>query len=301
MYRAGIDVGGTKVEIRLFDAQWDEVARQRLPTPKTYQGLLESITDLVDWADGFGGGPVSVGIGSAGMLNPSSGLVTAANLPVDGQPFAQDAALRLRRRITYLNDSRALALSEAVFGAGRGRDRVLSLVIGTGIGGGVAVNGSIFPGHTQTLGEFGHIAAPAHLVARNNLPIHACGCGRVGCYETYLSGPGLERIAHHLTGVTLGAAEIGERKQGDMAGPWAVWTAIAAELLLTLTLTVDPDIIVLGGGLSRIEGVAQSLEQATRRAQIGTFPVPPVLLATGGDSSGARGAAYAAWQDLENG
>jgi N-acetylglucosamine kinase len=199
------------------------------------------------------------------------------------------------RAVTWVNDCRALALSEAVFGAGRGAHTVIGLILGTGLGGGIAVGGRLLPGPTMTGGEFGHIATPAEIVVRHGLPVIPCGCGAVGCYETLISGPGLARIALAMTGADLPPPDIADRRHGDMSPVWQVWCALTASLLRALTLTVDPDIIVLGGGLSRIPGVAEDLSAALQAAQLAGFAIPRIALAEGGDSSGARGAAYAAW------
>lgn len=296
MTAIGIDLGGTKIEAQVFDDAWSVIARDRCDTPGDYVGLVKGIATLVSWAEGQAGGVVPVGIGAAGLVNPATGRALTANLAATDQPLPADIAQAVRRAVTYVNDCRALALSEAVFGEGKGHGTVMALILGTGVGGGIAVNGSILQGPTQTGGEFGHTSAPAHLVAGYNLPIWRCGCGRVGCIETYIAGPGLSRIAKHMTGEDLAAPEIAARRSQDMGAVWEVWCAFAADLLHSLTLTVDPDLIVLGGGLSHIAGIVEDLTAAAQHAQIGDFGVPPLVLAQGGDTSGARGAAYAAWQ-----
>ncbi|MBO9476210.1 ROK family protein [Shimia sp. R11_0] len=294
---AGIDLGGTKCEVRLFDEAWVEVARHRTSTPKTYDALVQTVADQVAWAEAQSGSKLPVGIGAAGLINPQTGTALTANLPATGKAFPTDINSACGRPITYVNDCRAMALSEAVFGAGEGHDTVMSLILGTGIGGGIVVKQSLLKGPTVTGGEFGHTAAPAHLVSQHNLPVHACGCGRQGCIETYIAGPGLSRLAKTLTGQDVTPPEIAARRRGDMAEVWSLWCALTAELLHSLTLTVDPDVIVLGGGLSQIEGVIPALSEAAKAAQIGDFSATRLVLAQGGDSSGARGAAYAAWQE----
>lgn len=297
---AGIDLGGTKCEVRLFDETWREVARRRTPTPASYQDLVTTVVDQARWAEAETGTAVPVGVGAAGLINPKTGLALTANLPATDHPFPTDLTTAFGRPITYVNDCRALGLSEAIFGAGRGYDTVMSLIIGTGIGGGIVVKQSLLRGPTLTGGEFGHIAAPAHIVNRYNLPIHRCGCGRMGCIETYVAGPGLSLLAEHMTGQKLSPPEIAARRTDDMARVWKVWTSLAAEMIHGLTLTVDPDVIVLGGGLSRIDGVIDDITTAAQDAQIGDFLAAKLVLAEGGDASGARGAAYAAWQEMQN-
>ncbi|MEL6641231.1 MAG: ROK family protein [Pseudomonadota bacterium] len=296
----GFDIGGTKIETQIFDDRWAEVARQRCETPTTYPALVATIADQIRWAEGQVGSLKSVGVGTAGLINPATGLALTANLPATGHPFPTDIAKAISRPITFVNDCRALALSEAVFGAGQGHKTVMGLIIGTGIGGGIVVDGDLHPGPTAIGGEFGHMAAPAHIISAHNLPIVQCGCGRMGCFETFLAGPGLERLALHFTGQTLSAPEISARRATDMAQVWSVWCAIAAELLHTLTAVSDPDVIVLGGGVSAVPGILDDLSTAAAQAQIPGFGPAKLALAEGGDASGARGAAYAAWKALQH-
>jgi predicted NBD/HSP70 family sugar kinase len=296
MTAIGIDLGGTKMEAQVFDDNWALVARDRRATPQDYDGLVRDVADLIAWAEDKAGGAVPVGVGAAGLVNPETGLALTANLVATDQPFPADIARAIGRPFTYVNDCRALALSEAVFGQGKGKQTVVSLILGTGVGGGIAVDGAILRGPTQTGGEFGHTSAPAHLIAEHNLPVWRCGCGRMGCIETFIAGPGLARLAKHMTGKDVTPPEIADRRDDDMGDVWRVWCDLTADLLHTLTLVADPDMIVLGGGLTHISGITDDLTAAAKRAQIGEFGVPHVVLAHGGDTSGARGAAYAAWQ-----
>lgn len=297
MIAAGIDIGGTKIEVQVFDADWRQIERQRVATPDDYQDLVAAVVGQINWAQDQAGGDIPVGIGAAGLVNQKTGLALTANLSATGHPFPADIANAAGRPITYINDCRALALSEAVFGAGQGKRVVMSLILGTGVGGGIAVDQSILYGATAMGGEFGHTAAPAHVVAAYNLPIWKCGCGRMGCIETYIAGPGLARLAKHITGQDVSPEDISARRTGDMANVWGIWCALMGEFIHGLTLTADPDILVLGGGLSKIDGITDDLTRAAKAAQIGDFGVPPIVIASGGDSSGARGAAHAAWRD----
>ena len=296
MNAIGIDLGGTKMEAQVFDDAWSVALRRRLDTPKDYADLVTELADLIRWADAQTSGTVPVGIGAAGLVNPKTGLALTANLVATGQLFPADIACTIGRPVTYMNDCRALALSEAVFGQGKGRRTVMALILGTGVGGGIAVDGAILQGPTHTGGEFGHTSAPAHLVAKHDLPIWRCGCGRMGCIETYIAGPGLVRLAKYILGTDLTTVEIAARRNIDTGPVWQVWCDFSADLLHSLTLTADPDLIVLGGGLTHIDRLVEDLSAAARRAQIGDFAVPEIVLAQGGETSGARGAAYAAWQ-----
>ena len=301
MTAVGIDLGGTKIEAQVFDDAWSVIARQRTETPKNYDELVSVMAEQIRWALTQIGGAAPIGIGAAGLVNPANGLALTANLAATGHPFPADIEEATGCPVTYVNDCRALALSEAVFGQGKGHDTVMALILGTGVGGGICVNGRILRGPTMTGGEFGHTSAPAHIVSQYDLPLVRCGCGRMGCIETYISGPGMSRLAKHLTDEIMAPPEIAAKRNGEMAKVWKIWCALAADLLHTLTMTADPDIIVLGGGLSQIEGIADDLTQAMKCAQLSDFSSPQLVLAQGGDASGARGAAYAAWQEALDG
>ncbi len=300
MTAIGIDLGGTKIEAQVFDDTWKVAARERCDTPQTYDALVQAVAAQIRWGTEQAGSDAPIGIGAAGLVNPVDGLALTANLPATGHAFPADIAAAVGRPITYVNDCRALALSEAVFGLGKGHHTVMALILGTGVGGGICVGGRILRGPTHTGGEFGHTSAPAHLVQAYDLPIVQCGCGRMGCIETYIAGPGLSRLAKHLTGQDVTPPDIAARRTGDLAPVWDIWCALTADLLHTLTLTADPDLIVLGGGLSQIDGLIPDLTAAARQAQLASFGTPPLVIAEGGETSGARGAAYAAWQEVHD-
>lgn len=300
MTAIGIDLGGTKIETQIFDENWAVVARQRHDTPRDYNALVSDVADQIDWGIRQTTAATPIGIGAAGLINPTTGLALTANLVATGHPFPADISKRAGRSVTYVNDCRALALSEAVFGQGRDHHTVMALILGTGVGGGFCVDKRILRGPTLTGGEFGHTSAPAHIIEHHNLPIWPCGCGRMGCIETYIAGPGLVRLAKHMTGQDVTTHQIAATRKGEMARVWQVWCDLTADLLHTLTLTADPDIIVIGGGLTRINGIVDDVTRAAKAAQFSNFATPPLVLAQGGETSGARGAAYAAWQDLKD-
>jgi predicted NBD/HSP70 family sugar kinase len=301
MIAAGIDLGGTKIEAQIFAPDWSCADRRRIDTPRDYPGLVAAMADQIGWIT-TQGGEIPVGISAAGLVNPRTGHAFTANLPATGHPFPADIARAAGRPVTYVNDCRALTLSEAIFGAARGLSPVAGLILGTGIGGGVAIDGRLVTGPAMVGGEFGHFAAPAHVVAAHSLPIHRCGCGRMGCTETYVAGPGLTRLCAHLTGQSLTPPEIATRKDHDpaIARVWALWADLTAELLLTLSFVIDPAAIVLGGGLSKIPGVDRDLAAALTRAQLPGFAIPRILIAEAGDASGARGAAHAALTEAQD-
>lgn len=297
---AGIDLGGTKAEAQLFDTEWQLVERRRVSTPETYEALVETLVELVRWVQDKAEIAIPIGIGAAGLVDENGNAFTA-NLPAKGRPLPADIERAVGQKITYVNDCRALALSEAVFGIGQEHKTVVSLILGTGVGGGVAYDTYLRPGPAGVGGEFGHVGASAAVIQAHGVPIYPCGCGRRGCIESYISGPGLVRMARDLCGLETTPQAIGQGKAENpqFAKVWNVWLELTADLLLTLVQTIDPDVIVLGGGLSQIPHVADELSDRLAKIQIEGFRVPPVVLATGGDASGARGAALAAAQEAE--
>jgi N-acetylglucosamine kinase len=295
---AGIDLGGTKSEAQLFDDNWNVVDRQRVSTPEDYETLVDVVVTQVQWALEQAGRSIPVGIGAPGMIDANGNAFTA-NLPAKGKPLPADIAKAAGHQITYVNDCRSLALSEAAFGAGQGHRTVMSLIIGTGVGGGVVFDGHLRPGPSSCGGEFGHMTAGAASVQQHGLHLYQCGCGRIGCAETFVAGPGLVRMAKDLTGKDMTTQDIGKLKDqaGDACDVWQVWLDVTADLLLSLIQSIDPNIITLGGGLSQIPNVANDLKSRVQEKHISGFGLPEIVVAAGGDASGARGAALAAAQE----
>ncbi len=302
MIAAGIDLGGTKIEAQVFDSGWTRLDSQRIATPLTYDALVAAMADQINWIEARAKG-VPIGVAAAGLVNPMTGLALTANLPATGHPFPADIARAAGRPITYVNDCRAQALSEAQFGAARGYRTSLALNLGTGLAGGIVLDGALLPGPTGLGGEFGHFALSANVVAAHNLPILRCGCGRMGCSETLIAGPGMARLYTHLGGRTASSEQIVQARKSDpvAAKTWDVWVRLTAELIFTLCLTVDPEIVVLAGGLSRAEGLVPDLASALQKAQLSGYAAPAIRLAEGGETTGARGAAFAAFTDRERG
>ncbi len=284
-FAIGIDLGGTKCAVQCFDDEWQMVKERRDPTPTEYGALVALIADQAEWA-----GTAPLGLSSAGRVHPQTGHMLAANLCANGRPLVADIQAETGRDVTSLNDGQALALSEARFGVGRDARALAAVVLGTGVGGGTVRDGVLCQGPSGLGGEIGHIAAPAGLVRKHALPMIPCDCGRSDCIEQFLSGPGLQRLSQHMTGKTFAESA------GAPSEVRAVWLALLAELLYVLTVTIDPDMIVLAGGVASDPHVATEVEAAMFANRIGTFPIPPVRTAQGGDASGARGAAYAAYQ-----
>ena len=295
MTAIGIDIGGTKIEIQAFAPDWSLIARNRVPTPQTYPALIDAIAALVAVAD-MSIGAAPLGISMAGQIDRRSGLALTSNLPASGKPLYADLATRITRPVTFINDCRAMALSEANLGFGRGAARVLGLVLGTGVGSGFISDGIEDDGASGIVAELGHVALPAPLMQRHRLPILRCGCGRTGCFETLVSGPGIGRIARHITGRDLTPPDIASLRATDPAAMQVcqIWCDLVGELLVAAILTLDPDVIVLGGGLSSIDGICADLTTAMAQTHFPGFALPRLGLAEGGDATGARGAALAA-------
>ena len=291
----GIDLGGSKIEACLFDERLELVTRRRVATSKgSYADLLDAVLGEVRWLEETAGTALPVGIGIPGLIDPATGVSITANLPATGHRLSADLSTRLGRRAPVENDCKCFALSEANGGVGAGFRTVFGLILGTGVGGGVCVDGKLVAGLNGLPGEVGHFGLPAAIVERYRLPLIACGCGRTGCYETLVSGPGMGRIAEHVTGrVAQPAAIVAEAAAGDkaMGEVFDIWLELLAELVHTIQLTVDADCVVLGGGLSRIEGVAERLAQVFPRHRMPGVRSPEFAVAKFGDASGVRGAA----------
>jgi len=296
MIAAGIDLGGTKIEAQVFDSAWNRVDSRRIATPRAYDALVAAMAEQIAWVQQLGQPDLPIGVAAAGLINPRTGLALTANLPATGRPFPADIARVAGRPVTYVNDCRAQALSEAQFGAARGYRSALALNLGTGLAGGIVVDRRLLPGPSGLGGEFGHFALPAQVIVAHRLPIVRCGCGRMGCTETLIAGPGLSRIYQHLSGQSASPEVITTTRSTDPVAnaAWAIWCEVTAEMLHTLCYTVDPECVVLAGGLSRAPGLIPDLTAALQRAQLPGYGVPPLLLAEGGDTTGARGAALAA-------
>jgi predicted NBD/HSP70 family sugar kinase len=306
----GIDLGGTKIEACLFDANLVPLKSRRIATPSTsYPALVDALVAQYNWlrtlacTDFAHIGDLPFGIGIPGLIDPHSGLSRTANLPASGMPLRADLERRIGFSIPIENDCKCFALSEATGGAGAGFETLFGLILGTGCGGGICHQGRLVAGHNGLPGEVGHIGLPAYRKALRDVPALLCGCGRTGCFETVVSGPGMRALAHHLTGADISAERIvALASSGDdaMRRVYDTWLNVLCELLDVIQLTIDPDCIVLGGGLSRINGLAADLSHRFALRRLEGAEGPTILAAKFGDSSGVRGAAMLAamsWND----
>ncbi|MBT6543346.1 MAG: ROK family protein [Rhodobacteraceae bacterium] len=291
----GIDLGGTKIEAQKFDADWNVADKRRIDTPTNYRELIAAMADQIRWLQEDNPN-LPVGIAAAGLANPTSGTWNSANLPANGMPFVQDVAKATGGRQIWLNDCRAFTQAEVVFGAGQSKGTIVGLVLGTGIAGGVSIDGALINHGDGQSGEFGHMPISGEIIAAHSLPIIKCGCGRFGCYETYGSGPGMERLAENLLGRDLTSREIAlSRTNPEISHIWEIWCEINAALILTIVTMIDPKLIVLGGGLSKISGIIEDLESALERNAWREFTLPSIRLGARGETAAALGAAYVAY------
>ncbi|MDO5630878.1 MAG: ROK family protein [Paracoccus sp. (in: a-proteobacteria)] len=295
----GIDVGGTKIEARLLDASMAELARHRMPVPRgDYAGVVDAVVAMTGWLRERGGADLPVGVGLPGVIDPATGHATTANLPATGRAITAEIAARVGGGVVFANDCKLFTLSESLGGAAEGGETVFGLVIGTGVGGGVVHRGRLVTGMGGLPGEVGHFGLPAHL----GLPVLTCGCGARGCYETLLSGEGIARLSAHATGQPIPAAQVFARAAaGDaaMVGVTDQWFALLTELLLTLNLTIDPDVVVIGGGVSAVPGLADRAQALIDARVLRGTRAPHIRIARFGDASGARGAALFATRQNE--
>jgi fructokinase len=292
--RIGIDLGGTKIEAIALDAAGAERFRFRVPTPRgDYAGTIDAVAGLVAQAEAVVGSS-TVGVGMPGVVSPASGLVKNANSTwLNGRPLTEDLAARLGRPVRLANDANCLALSEATDGAAAGLPVVFGVIIGTGVGGGLVVNGQVVTGANAIAGEWGHNALP--WPDDGEWPGPACYCGRTGCIETFLSGPGLARDYEACGGRRLDAAAIVAAADGGDAEARAAIARYERRLargLASLINVCDPDAIVLGGGVSNISRLYERVPRLWGEFVFSDAVVTRLLRAVHGDSSGVRGAAW---------
>lgn len=292
--KLGIDLGGTKIAAAVLDDGGRIVWQRRVPTPAgDYAGTIAAIAGLVDEAEREIGQRCSVGLGTPGATSPATGRIKNANSTwLIGQRFQQDVEARLGRDVRMANDANCLAISEAVDGAAAGAKVVFGVILGTGVGGGLVVSGEIITGANAIAGEWGHNPLP--WPADDERPGPRCYCGRDGCIETFLSGPGLANDYRARGGSALAAEAIVTRvAAGDQLAAQAVeaWESRLARSLATVINIVDPDVIVAGGGLSNVSRVYENVPLLWRQWVFSDVVTTPFVQAQHGDTSGVRGAA----------
>lgn len=284
--RIGIDLGGTKIEGLAIDARGRELCRRRIPTPRDdYRGTVTAVADLVADLERETGERGAVGIGTPGAVSPATGLMKNCNSTcLNGQPLPQDLAAALGRPVRLANDANCFALSEAVDGAAADARTVFGVILGTGVGGGLVIDRQVLTGANAIAGEWGHNPLPRPRDGENPGP--ACYCGRRGCIETFLSGPAVERLHRERTGRDLPAMEI------DDTRIWDDWTDRLARALAHVVNIFDPDVIVLGGGLSNRRELYGPLAERLPAHVFSDHVATRISAPAHGDSSGVRGAAW---------
>ena len=296
--RIGVDLGGTKIEVAALAPDGAVLDRRRMPTPPAYAPALSAINDLVTAVESAFGPALSVGIGAPGSPSPATGLMRNANSTwLNGRPLEADLAAALARPIRLANDANCLALSEATDGAGAGAAVVFAVIIGTGCGGGLAVDRRVRAGASGIAGEWGHTPLPWADAGERVIP--PCWCGRSGCMETFVSGTGFQNDYARATGRRLPAPAILEAAEAGDAQAVAAFDRYVSRLgrgLAVVADIVDPDVIVLGGGMSNAPGLVDRLPAAIAAHVFGEAWGGRVMPAHWGDSSGVRGAAWL-WND----
>lgn len=296
----GIDIGGSKIEIAVFDSGFDAVERARIATPQgDYDAFVDAIAGLVLDADRRFGADARVGLGIPGLVD-ADGRSLSANVPsANRRHVAADVASRIGRPVVSENDCRCFALSEATGGAGDGLSLVFGAILGTGAAGGLVIDGRLVRGRQGILGEYGHIQLPAGLATHYSLPLRRCGCGLTACFESYIAGPGLVRLAGDFG---LDVPDVPTLAQLWRAGDTTAlqvrdcFVDLVGAVFASVAMMNDPDVIVMGGGLSLLDEVVEAVPGAIERHLFTGFTAPRVVRARFGDASGARGAAILAQQ-----
>jgi fructokinase len=293
--RIGIDLGGTKIEGIAIADDGGELGRRRVPTPREgYAAIVAAVVELVGTLERDLGQRGTVGVGIPGALSPASGLVKNANtVCLIGHPLDRDLGSALARPVRVANDANCFALSEATDGAGAGSQVVFGVIIGTGVGGGVVVDGRVLTGPHAIAGEWGH--NPMAWPRDDERPGHACYCGQRGCIETWLAGPSLSRDHRLVGGEDLAAPAIAALAEANEASALATMRRYEdrmARALAVLINILDPDIIVLGGGLSNIDRLYREVPRRLPEYVFSDVTTTPIVKAKHGDSSGVRGAAW---------
>jgi fructokinase len=292
--RIGVDVGGTKIEAVALGEAGEELFRRRAVTPSSYESTLAEIHDLVTAAESAAGGGASIGVGAPGSRSPVTGLWRNANLQfLNGRDVPADLSVVLSRSVTVENDANCFALSEAMDGAGAGAWTVYGIIAGTGLGGGFVVGGKLNRGSNAASAEVCHVPLP--WLREEDYPLPRCWCGLDGCAEPYISGTGLARDYRAVTGEAHSAEEIFAASATDARARAAVERLYDrfARFLSLIVNVVDPEVIVLGGGLSKVEGFCENVAWRAPRYTLYARDVRVRFVpAKHGDSSGVRGAAW---------
>lgn len=302
MLRIGVDFGGTKIELAALDASGAMRFRRRVSTPVgDYEATVESVGALVETAERELGATGTVGVATPGAVSAATGRIKNANSTcLNGRALREDLERRLGREVRFANDANCFALSEAMDGAARDVDLVFGAILGTGVGGGIVANRRVITGANAIAGEWGHNALP--LPSPEDQPLPICYCGRRGCIETYLSGPGLAADHARVSAERLTAQEIVAHAQSGEAHASATLERYARRLARSLASVInilDPDVIVLGGGLSNVAALYERVPRLWKEHVFSDEVRTRLVAPAHGDSSGVRGAAWL-WEHRED-
>lgn len=290
----GVDFGGTKIEAAVLDLAGRPIVRKRVATPGDYGSALEAVRDLVTSIEAETIVFDRLGVGAPGSISPKTGFLRNSNTTyLNGRPFAQDLERTLGKRVRMSNDANCLALSEAADGAAAGGKCVFAVIIGTGCGGGLVVNGRLIEGANGIAGEWGHNPLPWPTLDEGR-QAPRCWCGQISCQETWISGSGLQRDFFEATGVRLsGERIVAASRQGDPPAVAAFGRYVdrLSRALAVVVNLIDPDVIVLGGGMANVSELYDVLPDLIRRHVFSDSWAARIVRAQWGDSSGVRGAA----------
>lgn len=294
MTQIGIDFGGTKIEAAALGADGAFLTRRRVPTPPTYAEAIQAVADLVARVEAEVGPAASIGVGLPGSISPRTGAMRNANtIYLNGTSFGQDLEEELGRPIRLANDANCLALSEAKDGAAAGSRVIFAVIIGTGCGGGVVVDGALIDGANGIAGEWGHIPLP--WPRADEYPGPDCWCGQRGCLERWISGTGFRDDYARRTGTRLeGDAIVALARGGDAIARGTLDDYIdrLGRGLAVIANLLDPDCFVVGGGMSNVAEIYDALPAIIDRHTFSDGWQAKIVPAKWGDSSGVRGAAH---------
>ncbi len=294
-HRIGIDLGGTKIAGVVLDSTGVRIAKRRVPSPHAdYHASIEALVTLVAALEADVSAQATIGIGMPGSLSPATGLVQNSNSTwLNGRSLKTDLEARLGRPVRLANDANCFALSEATDGAGAGAPIVFGVILGTGCGGGIVINGQIVDGPRGIGGEWGHNPLPWS--SADEHPGQICWCGRPGCMETWVSGSGMAADHLRVTGEAITAAEIAQRAGMNDAAAKATLDRHASRLargLAHVVNLIDPHVIVFGGGLSQIPSLYDTVPRLMERYILADHATVDIRPPRWGDDSGVRGAAW---------
>jgi fructokinase len=293
-HHIGLDIGRTKIACGGYDAAFVLQHQQVIPTPGHYSDFLGSCVKLVQDAEAAMGctGQASVGAGIMGMIRHKAGTVSAPNSIFHDTPLRHDLSAALGRPVRLANDANCAALAEAMDGAGRGHDRVVGLILGTGVGSGLIYRGEIIDGPNGLTGEIGHLPLPFRTA--DDGPVHPCGCKQAGCIEVSVNGAALERLYHFMTGTTLSPPEIAAAALQNDATACAVldrYYEVVAKAMVAVIHSFDPDITTVSGGLNSLPGLYDAVPQRWGKYCYASQPATLLVPAQHGPMAGMRGAA----------